>query len=131
MIGTKILRFCSILFAVLLKMDCVPLPPDFVLHPIGNWVVEKFEKNQIPDFVSRFGTRMLLAKTLEYQHNLAGPEGSENQREFLRNFTADLRTRDIAEQTSSANEQHYEVDTKFYHLVTISALCEKTINKLE
>ena len=117
MIGTKVLGFCSILFAVLLKMDCVPLPPDFVLHPIGNWVVEKFEKNQIPDFVSRFGTRMLLAKTLEYQHNLAGPEGSENQREFLRNFTADLRTRDIAEQTSSANEQHYEVDTKFYHLV--------------
>ena len=105
------------LFAVLLKMNYVPLPPDSILHPIGNWVVDKFEKNQIPDFLSRSGTRLLLAKTLEYQQDLAGPEGSEQQREFLRNFTSDLRTRDIAEQTASANEQHYEVDTKFYHLV--------------
>ena len=111
------LAFCSILLAVAFKMNYVPLPPDSILHPIGNFVVDKFEKNQIPDFLSRAGTRLLLAKTLEFQQNLAGPEGSEQQREFLRNFTSDLRTRDIAEQTASANEQHYEVDTKFYHLV--------------
>ena len=35
----------------------------------------------------------------------------------LRRFIADLKSRPIAQQTAEANEQHYEVDTRFYNLV--------------
>ena len=106
-----------ILLGITFQMNLLPLPPNFILHPVGNWVLEKFEKNQIPDVISRFGTRLLLSKTLEYDRAVEGPHGSEKQREFLRAFSADLRSRGIAELTSTANEQHYEVDTKFYNLV--------------
>ena len=116
---STILLVLSILIALLIKQEIIPmpLPPAFIVRPVGSWVLQKFEENKIPDFISRFGTRLLLAKGLADDYELSGPEGSEQQREYLQSFSADLRSRGIAELTATANEQHYEVDTRFYNLV--------------
>ena len=63
------------------------------------------EKNLLPDWLIRIGIRRLLAQRIRDE---AGYD------ETL--YAADLRTRGIAEQTTAANEQHYEVPTEFYRL---------------
>jgi cyclopropane-fatty-acyl-phospholipid synthase len=63
------------------------------------------EKNLLPDWLIRLGIRRLLAQRIREEANYQE-----------RDYVADLRTRDIAEQTSAANEQHYEVPTEFYRL---------------
>ena len=60
---------------------------------------------------------MMLGSTLQADIDKTGPDGSEAQREYIRQFVADLKSRPIAEQTAAANEQHYEIDTRFYNLV--------------
>ncbi|MCF3651227.1 SAM-dependent methyltransferase [Synoicihabitans lomoniglobus] len=63
------------------------------------------ERNLLPDFALRFGIRRLLGQRLaeEADYDAAA-------------YVADLKTRGIAEQTAAANEQHYEVPTRFYKL---------------
>ena len=61
------------------------------------------EKNLLPDALIRFGIRRLLAQRLREE------AGYDRAR-----YLADLRTRPIAEETRAANEQHYEVPTRFY-----------------
>jgi cyclopropane-fatty-acyl-phospholipid synthase len=61
------------------------------------------EKNLLPDALVRFGIRRLLAQRLR-------EEASYDRARYI----ADLRTRPIAEETRAANEQHYEVPTRFY-----------------
>ncbi|MFM1747654.1 MAG: hypothetical protein RLZZ188_1320 [Verrucomicrobiota bacterium] len=61
------------------------------------------EKNLLPDALVRFGIRRLLAQRLREE------AGYDRAR-----YIADLRTRPIAEETRAANEQHYEVPTRFY-----------------
>lgn len=90
---------------------------DAVVTPVGRFGIAQFEKNRLPDWLSRWGTRVFLQKGIEEDLALAGPDGSESQSEFFRGFVADLKARPIAEQTKAANEQHYEVDTRFYDLV--------------
>jgi cyclopropane-fatty-acyl-phospholipid synthase len=51
------------------------------------------------------GIRRLIAQRLAY-------ETAQYDREA---YVADLKTRDLAEQTAAANEQHYEIPTPFYH----------------
>ena len=63
------------------------------------------EKNLLPDWLIRIGIRRLLAQRIR-------DEASYNETRYA----ADLRTRGIAEQTTAANEQHYEVPTEFYRL---------------
>ncbi len=67
-----------------------------------DWLLEK---NLLPDALIRVGIRRLLAQRLrdESGYNAAA-------------YVADLKTRGIAEQTAAANEQHYEVPTRFYQL---------------
>ena len=88
-----------------------------IVTPVGHFGIAQFEKNRLPDWLSRWGTRIFLQKGLEEDMALVGPDGSEAQRDFMRSFVADLKSRPIAEQTKAANEQHYEVDTQFYNLV--------------
>lgn len=64
------------------------------------------EKNLLPDPLVRFGIRRLLAQRLR-------DESAHYDRAA---YVADLRTRALAEQTAAANEQHYEVPTRFYQL---------------
>lgn len=60
----------------------------------------------LPDSVLRFGIRRLLARRLREESARYDPAA----------YVADLKTRALAEQTAAANEQHYEVPTRFYQL---------------
>ncbi len=64
------------------------------------------EKNFLPDWLIRVGIRRLLAQRLR-------DEAATYDRAA---YVADLKTRALAEQTGAANEQHYEVPTRFYQL---------------
>lgn len=70
------------------------------------------ETNVIPDSVIRLGIRRLLAETLrdKKQSNV------ETQRAALLAHVRELKQSPIAVQTRDANEQHYEVPTRFYQL---------------
>ncbi len=69
-------------------------------------------RNVLPDGVVRFGIRRLLRQRLREQHcgNL------EAQTRALQTLVDELRASPIAIQTAAANEQHYEVPTRFYQL---------------
>lgn len=62
------------------------------------------EKNLLPDRLVRLGIRRLLAQRIR----------EETTRYDRAAYVADLKTRALAEQTTAANEQHYEVPTPFY-----------------
>jgi cyclopropane-fatty-acyl-phospholipid synthase len=62
------------------------------------------EKQRLPDTLVRLGIRRLLAQRLR----------EEAARYDRAAYVADLKTRAIAEHTSAANDQHYEVPTAFY-----------------
>ena len=64
------------------------------------------EKNLLPDWLLRIGIRRLLAQRIR-------DESAVYHREA---YVVDLKTRPLAEQTAAANEQHYEVPTRFYQL---------------
>ena len=70
------------------------------------------ETNLVPDALIRAGIRRLLASTMREKSH----PGVEAQRAALLQYVADLKKRGIAEQTQAANEQHYEVPTRFYQL---------------
>jgi cyclopropane-fatty-acyl-phospholipid synthase len=62
------------------------------------------EKERLPDALVRLGIRRLLAQRLR-------EESARHDRDA---YVADLKTRAIAEHTTAANDQHYEVPTAFY-----------------
>jgi cyclopropane-fatty-acyl-phospholipid synthase len=64
------------------------------------------EKDLLPDPLLRLGIRRLLAQRIR----------EESLRYDRAAYVADLKTRALAEQTAAANEQHYEVPTRFYQL---------------
>lgn len=64
------------------------------------------EQNLLPDWLVRWGIRRLLAQRIN----------DERRRYEAGAYVEDLKTRAIAEQTAAANEQHYEVPTRFYEL---------------
>ncbi len=70
------------------------------------------ETNVIPDPVIRLGIRRLLAETLREKKQPT----VEAQRAALLAHVAELKASPIAVQTRDANEQHYEVPTRFYQL---------------
>ena len=70
------------------------------------------ETNLIPDTLIRAGIRRLLAGTLS-EHRRANVE---EQRAALLAHIAGLKQSPIAIQTQDANQQHYEVPTRFYQL---------------
>jgi cyclopropane-fatty-acyl-phospholipid synthase len=70
------------------------------------------EANVVPDALIRVGIRHLLAETLREK---TAPT-VEAQRAQLMDYLAALRAAPIAVQTAAANEQHYEVPTRFYQL---------------
>ena len=66
----------------------------------------------VPDTAIRAGIRQLLRGTLR-EHT---QPDAVSQLAVLQTYVEDLRTRGIAEQTQAANEQHYEVPSRFYEL---------------
>ena len=70
------------------------------------------ERNVFPDLVLRLGIRRLLAQRLR-DENKGSVEARQTQ---LLNLIRELRASPIAVETAAANEQHYEVPTRFYQL---------------
>jgi len=70
------------------------------------------ERDLLPDALLRFGIRRLLRARLREQ----GRGGLEAQLTALQALIAQLRASPIAIETAAANEQHYEVPTRFFEL---------------
>ncbi|GDY20866.1 cyclopropane-fatty-acyl-phospholipid synthase [Verrucomicrobiota bacterium] len=70
------------------------------------------ERNLLPDPLLRFGIRRLLAQRLREEDR----GDAEAQRAHLQALVEELRRSPIAIETAAANEQHYEVPTRFYQL---------------
>ena len=68
------------------------------------------EKNKIPDFLIRIGIRKLLKQRLQQEKKST----VELQQAHLMKLIEELKNSPIAINTAEANEQHYEVPTKFY-----------------
>ncbi|HEY4416098.1 MAG TPA: cyclopropane-fatty-acyl-phospholipid synthase family protein [Verrucomicrobiae bacterium] len=76
------------------------------------------EKDLLPDWLIRLGIRRLLRERLHAEN-----QGSvEAQQNHLLQLIAELKQSPIAVQTKAANEQHYEVPTRFYELCLGSRL---------
>jgi cyclopropane-fatty-acyl-phospholipid synthase len=70
------------------------------------------ERDLLPDWLVRVGIRRLLRQRLREED-----QGStEAQQDHLMRFVAQLKASPIAIETSAANQQHYEVPTRFYQL---------------
>lgn len=74
--------------------------------------IQLFEQGYVPDFLVRMGIRRLLKDRIDEETR---PNNAEQQ-VALTNFVEELKSLPIAIETKSANEQHYEVDTRFYNL---------------
>lgn len=70
------------------------------------------EKNQLPDFLIRTGIRKICAQRLEEER----VGDFEKQHDKFMSFVDMLKESPIAVETKAANEQHYEVPTKFFQL---------------
>ena len=70
------------------------------------------EKNLLPDRLVRVGIRRLLAQRLREENK----GGMEEQQAHLMALVADLKKSPIAIETEAANEQHYEMPTRFFQL---------------
>ncbi len=76
------------------------------------WYDSLVEKDLVPDFLIRMGIRNNCEKRLadETLNDL------EDQHEKFMAFVSLLKQKPIAEDTKAANEQHYEVPTRFFQL---------------
>jgi cyclopropane-fatty-acyl-phospholipid synthase len=72
--------------------------------------IELCERGLLPDAVTRFGMRRLLAERLRMES--AG--GSEAEFERFRRRLSELRHSRVAIETQRANEQHYELPAEFF-----------------
>ncbi len=70
------------------------------------------KRNLLPDRLIRAGIRRLLAQRLR-EENRGGVEAQQAQ---LLAMVAELKKSPIAIETKAANEQHYEVPTRFFRL---------------
>jgi cyclopropane-fatty-acyl-phospholipid synthase len=90
------------------------------------------EKNLLPDPLIRTGIRLMLANKLREETR----PNVEQQKAALLAHVEELKRSPIAIETRSANEQHYEVPTRFFQLVLgprlkySSALWAEDINSL-
>ncbi len=91
------------------------------------------ETNAVPDALIRVGIRRLLRETLQEKRR----SNVETRRAALLEHIAGLKQSPIAIQTKSANEQHYEVPTRFYQLALgkrlkySSGYWDATVNSLD
>ncbi|MEO6882976.1 MAG: class I SAM-dependent methyltransferase [Bacteroidia bacterium] len=76
------------------------------------WYNSLLEKNLIPDFLIRKGIRDLLKQRLQEENK----GDTELQQEHFKQLIEELKNSPIAINTIDANEQHYEVPTRFYEL---------------
>jgi cyclopropane-fatty-acyl-phospholipid synthase len=70
------------------------------------------EQDRLPDWLLRLGIRRLLRERLREENH----GGAEAQQAHLMQLIAGLKQSPVAIETRAANEQHYEVPTRFYQL---------------
>jgi cyclopropane-fatty-acyl-phospholipid synthase len=70
------------------------------------------EKDALPDWLIRIGIRRLLRQRIQEEDH----GGLEGRKAALLALIAELKASPIAIETKAANEQHYEVPTRFYQL---------------
>ena len=74
------------------------------------WHDKLLEQNKVPDFLLRKGIRNLLKKRLDEEDK----GDTEKQQAHLMALIDKLKASPIAVNTADANQQHYEVPTRFY-----------------
>src|SRR4249919_1256752 len=75
-------------------------------------LIELCERGLIPDPLTRYGIRRLCAQRLRDEGAFDLDQADRRFRDLLRG----LRQSPIAIETAAANEQHYEVPTRFFQL---------------
>ncbi len=85
------------------------------LQPVQQLFIDSMqsihEANLMPDMIQRFGSRFMIRHTFKY--NEAFSENLNYKDDFIRG----LKQMPIAVKTEDANDQHYQVDTRFFDLV--------------
>ena len=75
-------------------------------------LIELCERGLIPDPLTRYGIRRLCARRLDDE----GASDTDRADTRFRSLLDELRQSPIAIETAAANEQHYEVPTRFFQL---------------
>ena len=75
-------------------------------------LIDLCERGLVPDFLTRHGIRQLCAQRLRDEHDSDLDRADARYRTLL----SELRGSPIAIETAAANEQHYEVPTRFFEL---------------
>ena len=75
-------------------------------------LIDLCERGLVPDFLTRYGIRKLCEQRLRDEHD--GDLDRADAR--FRTLLSELRGSPIAIETAAANEQHYEVPTRFFEL---------------
>lgn len=102
------------LAACLVAIAAVYLTPSSVISEyVVPYFLVLFEKNLVPDWLTRVGIRMLCKGRL---NEILLPN-VEQQQASLQGFIDELKGMPIAINTADANEQHYEVNAAFYNQV--------------
>ena len=75
-------------------------------------LIDLCERGLVPDFLTRRGIRQLCAQRLREEHDGDLDRADARYRTLL----SELRSSPIAIEVAAANEQHYEVPTRFFEL---------------
>lgn len=75
-------------------------------------LIDLCERGLVPDALTRFGIRRLCAQRLRDEHDAELDRADARYRTLL----SELRGSPIAIEVAAANEQHYEVPTRFFEL---------------
>lgn len=75
-------------------------------------LIDLCERGLVPDFLTRHGIRQLCARRLRGEHDADLDRADARYRTLL----SELRSSPIAIEVAAANEQHYEVPTRFFEL---------------
>ena len=76
-------------------------------------LIELVENGRIPDLLTRAGIRLLLLQRLREQ----AQESPDQEWQAMMTFVEEMRQSPIALHTQEANEQHYELPSRFFELV--------------
>ena len=82
-------------------------------NKINNIIISAVEKGIIPDFLIRYGIKLLLKRRLIDIKSLDCEKTDFSQMQMI----SRMQSSPIAINTDSANEQHYEVPEAFYKLI--------------
>jgi len=75
-------------------------------------LIDLCERGLVPDFLTRYGIRNLCTQRLRDEHDGDLDRADARYRTLL----SELRSSPIAIEVAAANEQHYEVPTRFFEL---------------